>query len=119
MESKESLGKFCRFVGFHGIEADEIWEGGRSMQYWMFADLVCKKFGYKFSSEETMELKKIGEDDKLSVHSFAGLGLWKGSKPMKPYLLSTACSYKAIPTMKRSSKASTMGRKSQEESMVK
>lgn len=89
------------------------------MQYWVFADLVYKKFGYKFSSEETIELKKLGDDDKLSAHSFSELGLWKGSKPMKPYLLSTASSYKAIPTMKRSSKASTLGRKSQEESMVK
>lgn len=82
------------------------------MQYWMFADTVCRKFGYKFSSEETVELKKLGEDDKLSVHSFAGLGLWKGSRPMKSFLLSTANSFKLIPTMKRSSNANRTGRKS-------
>lgn len=83
------------------------------MQYWVFADLFCKKFGYRFSTEETVELKKLGDGDKLSAHSFAELGLWKASKPTKPYLLSTASSYKAIPSIKRSSNPSALGRKSQ------
>lgn len=82
------------------------------MQYWVFVDQVFRKFGYKFTSEETIELKKLGDEDKLSVHSFSELGIWKGSKPLRSYL-STASSYKAIPTMKRSSNGSSKGRKSQ------
>jgi len=97
------LAKFANYIKFHAVETYDIWEHKKTLQYLVFVDVVQKKIGYKFNTQEIHTLKAISTNDNLSLANFNSFGIWVQKINQKTNILSSVSQRYLFDIKKRNS----------------